>query len=122
MPTVHSLIILHTNDIHARIEGLARVATLVAETRAAHPGMPVLYVDAGDLEDGSVQVSNLTKGTALHQVARVAGCQVATVGNAAPLRYGVEVLAAHAAAAHYPLLLANLRTPAGALLPGVQAS
>lgn len=122
MTVVQPLIILHTNDIHARIEGLARVATLVAETRGAHPSTPVLYVDAGDLEEGSVRVSNLTKGTAMHQVARVAGCQVAVVGNAAALRYGVEVLAAHAAAAQYPLLLANLRTPAGALLPGVQAS
>jgi hypothetical protein len=50
------LTILHTNDIHGRTEGLARVATLVAETRdnTAHP---VLYLDAGDIEETNTRLS-----------------------------------------------------------------
>ncbi|MBK9944050.1 MAG: bifunctional UDP-sugar hydrolase/5'-nucleotidase [Kouleothrix sp.] len=115
-----AITILHTNDIHGRIEGLARVATLVERTRAAQPATPLLYVDAGDSEETSVRLSNLTKGTAMHHLLSAAGCAAATVGNAAPLRYGHQVLADHAAAARYPLLLANLRLPGGAPVPGVQ--
>ncbi|KPV52889.1 hypothetical protein SE17_12790 [Kouleothrix aurantiaca] len=115
-----SFTILHTNDMHGRIAGLARVATLVAQARAAQPNTPVLYMDAGDSEDTSVRLSNLTKGTAMHYLLSAAGCDAATVGNAAPMRYGAEVLADHAAAARYPLLLANLRNPDGSPVPGVQ--
>jgi 2',3'-cyclic-nucleotide 2'-phosphodiesterase (5'-nucleotidase family) len=112
------VIILHTNDIHGRVEGLARVATLVARIRAEHPDTPVLYLDAGDLEETTSRLSNLTKGVAMYRLLRVASCDAATIGNGGPLRYGVEVLAEYAAAARYPLLLANLRTQDGAPLAG----
>ena len=56
------LIVLHTNDIHGRVEGLARIATLVARIRAENPGTPVLYFDCGDVEEPSQRISNLTKG------------------------------------------------------------
>jgi hypothetical protein len=56
------LTILHTNDIHGRIQGLARVATLVAEARA-NTKHPVLYFDAGDTEDTTTHLSSLTKGS-----------------------------------------------------------
>ncbi|MFQ5594881.1 MAG: bifunctional metallophosphatase/5'-nucleotidase, partial [Anaerolineae bacterium] len=117
---MQSLIILHTNDIHGRVEGLARVATLVGQVRAENPSVPVLYFDLGDCEDTSSRLSNLTKGTAMHRLLSVAGCDAAAVGNAAWLRYGPQVLSEHAEAAAYPLLLANLRMPDGTLLPGVQ--
>jgi 2',3'-cyclic-nucleotide 2'-phosphodiesterase (5'-nucleotidase family) len=38
------LIILHTNDIHGRVEGLAGVATLVEQIRAENPRVPVLFL------------------------------------------------------------------------------
>jgi len=101
------LTILHTNDLHGRLDQLARVSTLVRRIRAetAHP---VVYVDAGDLEETTNRLSNLTKGTALQPILTAAGCQAACVGNAVWLRYGTHVLAEHAAAAGFPLLLANL--------------
>ena len=101
------LTILHTNDVHGRLEGLARVATLVSEARAtaAHP---VLYVDAGDIEDTSNRLSNLTKGTAMHRLLSAAGCDASAVGNGGLLRYGPELLERYASAATYPLFLANL--------------
>ena len=111
------LVLLHTNDIHGRIDGLARVATLVERIRAEEDA-PVLYLDAGDIEETTVRISNLTKGTAMHRILSAAGCDVATVGNAAWLRYGPQVLADHAAAAAYPLLLANLR-PVEGVVPSV---
>ena len=99
--------ILHTNDLHGRVEQLARAATLVRRIRA-ETEHPVVYVDAGDLEETTNRLSNLTKGTAMQPILSAAGCQAACVGNAVWLRYGAQVLADHAAAAHYPLLLANL--------------
>ena len=113
-------IILHSNDIHGRIEGLARIATLIDEIRAANPAVPVIYLDGGDSEETSRRLSNLTKGVAMHHLLSAAGCAAAAVGNAGLPRYGVEVLAEYAAAASYPLLLANLRLDDGAPLPGAQ--
>src|SRR5581483_5372044 len=104
--------LLHTNDIHGRIEGLARVATLVERIKEETPHR-VIYVDAGDVEETTTRLSNLTKGVAMHRLLSVAGCEVAAVGNAAWLRYGPQVIADQAAAASYPLLLANLVPVAG---------
>lgn len=117
MPTIT---ILHTNDVHGRLEALARVATLIDRIRAEGPA---LYVDCGDIEETTNRLSNLTKGVALHRILTRMGCAAFGVGNAALIRYSPGVLADQAAAAGYPLLLANLR-PAGnpGLLPGVQAS
>src|SRR3954470_14379724 len=112
MPT---FTILHSNDIHGRIEGLARIPTLVNQVRDAGPG-PVLYFDLGDSEETTNRLSNLTKGVAMHRLLSVAGCRAAAVGNAAVQRYGAEVLPLQAAAARYPLLLANLRLADGAPL------
>ena len=111
------LVLLHTNDIHGRIEGLARVATLVEGIRAEESA-PVLYLDGGDVEETTVRLSSLTKGAALHRILSAAGCDVATVGNAVWLRYGPQALAENAAAADYPLLLANL-VPVEGVLPSV---
>jgi 2',3'-cyclic-nucleotide 2'-phosphodiesterase (5'-nucleotidase family) len=118
--TNSSLIILHTNDIHGRVEGLARVATLVQQIRADNPGTPVLYFDLGDVEEPSRRLSNVTKGAGMHRLLNAAGCDAAVAGNGAWLRYGPQVLAEHGAAARYPLLLANLRTSDGKPLAGVQ--
>lgn len=116
---MQSFTILHTNDIHGRIEGLARIATMVAEIRAAST-MPVMYFDLGDVEETSSRISSLTKGAAMHRLLRVAGCDAATIGNGGPMRYGHQVLPEYAAAAQYPLVLANLRLPNGDVVPGVQ--
>lgn len=116
------LILLHTNDIHGRVEGLARLATLVEQVRRANPDAEVLYVDAGDIEETTSRLSNLTKGAAMHRLLSAAGCAVATVGNAALVRYGGEILDDQAHAASYPLLLANVRPRGGELFPGVHAS
>ena len=114
--------ILHTNDIHGRVEGLARVATLVERIREETPHR-VIYVDAGDVEETTTRLSNLTKGVAMHRLLSAAGCEVSVVGNAVWLRYGPQVIADQARAASYPLLLANLSPVEGvqhtAMIDGV---
>ncbi len=61
-------IILHTNDLHGRIEGLTRIATLIDQIREANPDIAVLYFDAGDSEEHSARLSNLTKGIAMYRL------------------------------------------------------
>jgi 2',3'-cyclic-nucleotide 2'-phosphodiesterase (5'-nucleotidase family) len=114
---VRRLVLLHTNDVHGRIESLARAATLVERIRAEE-NAPVLYLDGGDVEETTVRLSSLTKGSALHRILSAAGCDVATVGNAVWLRYGPQAVAENAAAADYPLLLANL-VPVEGVSPSV---
>ena len=108
--------ILHTNDIHGQVERLARIATLVERIRDETPHR-VMYVDAGDVEETTTRLSNLTKGVAMHRLLSAAGCEVSVVGNAVWLRYGPQVIADQARAASYPLLLANLSP-----VDGVQAT
>jgi 5'-nucleotidase len=104
--------LLHTNDIHGQVDGLARVATLVEKIRE-ESSHRVIYVDAGDVEETTTRLSNLTKGVAMHRLLSVAGCEVSVVGNAVWLRYGPQVIPDQAEAASYPLLLANLEPVEG---------
>ncbi len=113
--------ILHTNDIHGRIEGLARVATLVAQARANTPH-PVLYFDAGDIEDTITRLSSLTKGVAMHRLLSAAGCNAAAIGNGGLQRYSQSILEQYAKSASYPLFLANLVMADGSSIAGVQPS
>ena len=114
------LVVLHSNDIHGRVDALARIATLVERARAEAGDAAVLYVDAGDVEDTTERLSNLTKGVALHRLLRVAGCQAVAVGNGTVIRYGVDPLVEQAAASGYPHLAANLQRD-GEVVPGAQA-
>jgi 2',3'-cyclic-nucleotide 2'-phosphodiesterase (5'-nucleotidase family) len=100
------LTILHTNDIHGRSQRIAQIATLVREERA-RSHHPVLYLDAGDVEETTNRLSSLTKGTAMHRLLALTGCDAVTVGNACWLRYGPGVLADHVRVTPYPHLLAN---------------
>jgi 2',3'-cyclic-nucleotide 2'-phosphodiesterase (5'-nucleotidase family) len=115
---VRRLVVLHTNDIHGRTDAIARIATLVerASTEDA-----VLYVDAGDAEDRTERLSNLTKGVAVHRLLGVAGCRAAAVGNGTVIYYGPEPLVEQSAAGGYPQLAANLQRD-GRVVPGAQAS
>jgi 2',3'-cyclic-nucleotide 2'-phosphodiesterase (5'-nucleotidase family) len=100
------LTILHTNDIHGREDRIAQIATIVRRRKEESPHR-VLYFDAGDVEETTNHLSSVTKGTAMHRLLSLTTCDAHTVGNACWLRYGPGVLADHARAASYPLLLAN---------------
>ena len=115
------LTILHTNDIHGREEGIARIATLVEQIRDETPH-PVVYVDVGDVEEPSRRLSNLSKGAAMHRLLTAAGCAAHAAGNATWMKYGPQEYAAYEKVAGYPILLANFRTPGGGRIPGVRDS
>lgn len=115
---MQSLTILHSNDIHGMVEGLARITTLVERTRAEQPDVPVVYVDGGDIEETARYISNVTSGVAMHRLLSAAGCEAASVGNGGIMRYGPQILRQYAESATYPLLLANIQTAEGEPLPG----
>ncbi len=116
------LIILHSNDIHGETRGLAQIATLVDRIRASNPGVPVLYVDAGDSQDHNADFSKRTRGIGMYHLLRVAGCQAATVGNKSLKRYGMAIIEYYAAAAQFPLLIANVFMPDQTAIPSTQAT
>lgn len=112
------LTILHSNDIHGRLAGLAQIASLVQGAKADNPD--VLYFDAGDPEETNVPLSSLTKGVAMHRLLSVAGCDAAAVGNGGLLRYSHTILQKYAEAVSYPIFLANLVMPDGSSIAGTQ--
>lgn len=114
------VILLHSNDIHARITAFARLVTLVDRIRAEHPNTPVLYVDAGDIEDAANPLSNRTHGLAMHRLLALTGCAAAAVGNGLLTYHGPPALVEIGAVVSYPLLLANLRQFDGNMPLGVQ--
>ncbi|MFN8596072.1 MAG: bifunctional UDP-sugar hydrolase/5'-nucleotidase [Anaerolineae bacterium] len=107
------LTILHTNDLHARITQLVRIAALAKTIRRdveAAGGHCVLW-DAGDAEDTTLVESSMTKGNAVMAMLRGAGYELEALGNASPLRYGPQCIAALAEQFGRPLLCANFIDP-----------
>lgn len=78
------LTILHTNDMHGRVEQLARIATLAREMRAevTAGGGYCLLLDVGDAEDTILLESSVTKGSAVMSLLRAAGYDQSALGNA----------------------------------------
>jgi len=107
------LTILHTNDLHARVEQVFRIAVLAKQIRqdvATSGGHCVLW-DAGDAEDTILYESSMTKGRAMMALLRGAGYELEALGNATPLRYGPQTVAGLAEDFGRPLLCANMFEP-----------
>lgn len=116
------LTLLHTNDLHGRIQQLPRIVTLAKQIRreVEAAGSTCVLWDAGDAEDTTLFESSLTKGAAVMAILRACGYTQETLGNASPIRYGPQVIAGLAAAFGKPLLGANLNDPAtGRLFEGL---
>ncbi|MBX6330695.1 MAG: 5'-nucleotidase C-terminal domain-containing protein, partial [Gemmatimonadaceae bacterium] len=124
------LVVAATTDVHGRLRGwdyyanlpdssrgLARVATVVDSLRAAAPGRVVL-VDAGDLLQGTpltYLAARASARNATHPVIaamNAMGYDAVAVGNH-EFNYGLPVLRAAVAQAHFPFLAANAVTASG---------
>src|SRR5512139_2178031 len=112
------LTILHTNDLHGRVEQVFRIAALAKQIRhevTVTGGHCVLW-DAGDAEDTILYESSMTKGRAMMALLRGAGYELEALGNATPLRYGPQTIAGLAEDFGRPLLCANMFEPESAQL------
>jgi len=119
-----NITILHTNDIHGRLEnvikgdnGIARIATLVEEIReqAALEGRFVLLLDAGDATHGTL-LANYFEGEPVIDVMNAMGYDAMEIGNH-DFNYGQAGLAERAAQADFPLLCANVVETATGMVP-----
>ncbi len=124
MSSLH-LTLLHTNDLHGRVNQLTRIGTLVRSIRmeVEAKGGHCLYLDAGDCEDSILLESAQTKGSAMDAILHAAGCDQVVLGNAIPFRYGIQAITGLAESFGKPILCANMHwqdgsTPNG-LLPYV---
>jgi 2',3'-cyclic-nucleotide 2'-phosphodiesterase (5'-nucleotidase family) len=102
--------ILHTSDLHARLEpleenrgGFAQLAATIH--REAGDGN-CLYLNAGDLVQGT-PVSTLFQGSPLYEIANLMPIDAATFGNH-EFDYGWRKAIEYRRAAKYPLVIANV--------------
>ncbi|NMB24053.1 MAG: multifunctional 2',3'-cyclic-nucleotide 2'-phosphodiesterase/5'-nucleotidase/3'-nucleotidase [Firmicutes bacterium] len=112
-----TLVILHTNDTHARLEstspeadaapagGMVKIATLVDELR--ENGLDnILLLDGGDAWHGT-NVANVFEGKSVVEVMNLMGYDAMTLGNH-DFNYGQVALAQRKGEAVFPVLAANV--------------
>jgi len=112
-PTGSKIVIVHTNDLHGNLEpdskgrgGLARIATLLAQVRAENPAGSVLYIDCGDIAQGT-PLSNTFQGEPMFAALNVMKPAVGTIGNH-EFDWGIEALHKMTSHARYPLVASNI--------------
>jgi len=103
--------ILHTNDMHGRVEygkydgmGFDKVAALVNQFRAENDN--VLLFDAGDVAHG-MPIATVSEGALVMNVMNVMGYDAMVPGNH-DFNYGSDRLLELAEMADFPILAANL--------------
>ncbi|MGT2894939.1 cell surface ecto-5'-nucleotidase Nt5e [Streptococcus entericus] len=107
-PSSDQVTILHTNDIHGRIEegrdviGMAKLATAVEEARQEGP---TLVLDAGDAFQG-LPISNSTKGEDMAELMNDIGYDAMAVGNH-EFDFSLEQAEKYKQSLNFPLLSAN---------------
>lgn len=105
------LVILHTNDIHGRLEedkrgkviGVAKLDTIVKEERAKD--QTTLVLDAGDAFQG-LPISNSTKGEDMAKVLNEIGYDAMAVGNH-EFDFSLDQAKKYKEILNFPLLSAN---------------
>ncbi|MGB9861979.1 MAG: helix-hairpin-helix domain-containing protein, partial [Candidatus Bipolaricaulaceae bacterium] len=109
-----NLVLLHVNDVHSRLDELARVATAVEEIRAKSPD--ALFLHAGDQFLGTLYFT-VHKGLADAEVLNLLGLSAMALGNH-EFDEGPAGLARFADVVRFPLLSANCNVSNEPLLSG----
>ena len=104
-----ALTILHTNDLHACLDQMTRLATLIQRERvqANTEGRHILLLDAGDSSSNEVWESRVTGGRANYAMLEAMGYDAVVIGNS-DLQWGREPLTRLLTAVHFQILAANL--------------
>lgn len=115
--------IFHTNDMHGRLEAMARLSSFARRLRAEAEaeGRIVFFWDAGDAADRRYDLCSATKGAAFQPILAAMGYTLQTLGNDLALTYGPQVIAELARRGGFPILAANLRDGEGPLVEGLQS-
>ncbi len=109
-------VILHSNDVHGKLDGYAYIAGLRNVLERA--GANVVLVDAGDFSQGTIYVS-VNKGAAGVDMMNTAGYDIVTLGNH-EFDYGYAQLMENLQNAKFQAICANvlLRENGESILPG----
>ena len=87
------VVLLHSNDIHSRLEPAAKMAAYIAETRRMYGSDHVLTVDIGDHMDRMRVETEGSDGLVNIALLNAAGYEVVTIGNNEGLTFTPEHLA-----------------------------
>lgn len=103
------LVLLHSNDLHSRLEEAARISSCVAHTRRQYGEDHVLYVDIGDHLDRMRQETEGTGGIVNMVLLSDAGCEAAVPGNNEGLTFTKDELARlYGSEARFPVICCNM--------------
>lgn len=103
------VILLHSNDIHSRLEQAARISSLVTEERRSSGVERVLLLDIGDHMDRMRLETEGSDGLVNIELLNEAGYDAVTLGNNEGLTYGKSQLeAAYREHARFPVICSNL--------------
>ena len=113
------IVILHTNDIHGRIEsdnqavmGLAKFSAWVKQQKEANPN--TLVLDAGDIFHG-LPIVTINKGESMAKIMDLIGYDAMTAGNH-DFNYGYERLLELDQMTKFPVMGANVKKADGTSL------
>ncbi|WP_201008768.1 bifunctional metallophosphatase/5'-nucleotidase [Paenibacillus glycanilyticus] len=112
-----SILILHSNDIHSRLENAAKIMTYIEEQRAAYGSERVLCLDIGDHMDRIRLETEGSDGMVNVELLNAAGYDAVTLGNNEGLTYSKDTLERVYREAKFTILGANMRELATGKLP-----
>ncbi|MBW7477791.1 bifunctional metallophosphatase/5'-nucleotidase [Paenibacillus oenotherae] len=104
------VVLLHSNDIHSRLEQAARMATYIAETRRSYGSDHVLTVDIGDHMDRMRLETEGSSGLVNIELLNAAGYEAVTLGNNEGLTFTPEQLQEAYNGASFATVCANMNS------------
>jgi len=87
------VILLHTNDVHSRLEQAAKIASYIADTRRQFGQNHVLAIDIGDHMDRMRPETEGSEGEVNIALLNAAGYEASTLGNNEGLTFTADQLA-----------------------------
>jgi 2',3'-cyclic-nucleotide 2'-phosphodiesterase (5'-nucleotidase family) len=112
------VVLLHSNDIHSRLELAAKMASYIAETRRTFGSDHVLALDIGDHMDRMRIETEASDGLANIALINAAGYEAVTLGNNEGLTFTTEQLdEAFGRHATFRTVCANMRYKASGEKP-----
>jgi 2',3'-cyclic-nucleotide 2'-phosphodiesterase (5'-nucleotidase family) len=103
------IVLLHSNDIHSRLEQAAKIAAYIEDTRRTFGGDRVLTLDIGDHMDRMRVETEGSDGLANVELLNAAGYDAVTLGNNEGLTFIGEQLESAYQHAKFQILCANFR-------------
>ncbi|MFC4102821.1 bifunctional metallophosphatase/5'-nucleotidase [Paenibacillus xanthanilyticus] len=109
-PTHSAVVLLHSNDIHSRLENAAKIASYIHQTRLRYGEEQVLALDIGDHMDRARLETEGSDGEANIALLHAAGYDAVTLGNNEGLTLTADQLErAYGGGTSFLTLCANLK-------------